>query len=84
MKDISLIVWLSQLGLSVVMPVVGFVLLAVWLRQQFSLGVWVIIVGTVLGLICAVQGLRNSLKTMERMAKDKKEEDLPVSFNHHD
>ena len=84
MKDISLIVWLSQLGLSVVMPIAGFVLLAVWLRQQFALGVWVVIVGTVLGLICAVQGLRNSLKTMERMAKDKKEGNLPVSFNDHD
>ena len=83
MKDISLIVWLSQLGLSVVMPIAGFVLLAVYLRQQFSLGVWIIIAGTVLGLICAVQGLRNSLKMMEQMAKNKKE-DLPVSFNDHE
>lgn len=84
MKDLSLIVWLTQLGLSVAMPIAGFVLLAVWLRQQFSLGAWVIVVGVVLGLICALEGLRNSLKTMERMAKDKKDEKPPVSYNDHD
>ena len=84
MKDLSLIVWLTQLGLSVAMPIAGFVLLAVWLRQQFSLGAWVVIVGVVLGLICAAEGLRNSLKTMERMAKNKKEEEPPVSYNDHD
>lgn len=84
MKDLNLIVWLTQLGLSVAMPIAGFVLLAVWLRQQFSLGAWVVIIGVVLGLICSVQGLRNSLRTMERMAKGKKEEEHPVSYNDHD
>lgn len=84
MKDLSLIVWLTQLGLSVAMPIAGFVLLAVWLRQRFSLGVWVVIVGVVLGLVCSVQGLRSSLKTMERIVKDKKEEKPPVSYNDHD
>jgi len=84
MKDLSLIVWLTQLGLSVALPIAGFVLLAVWLQRQFSLGVWVIIVGVVLGLICSVQGLLNSLKTMERMAKSKKEDEPPVSYNDHD
>lgn len=84
MKDLSLIVWLTQLGLSVAIPIAGFILLAVWLRQQFSLGPWVIIVGAVLGLICSVEGLRNSLKTMERMAKNKKEEEPPISYNDHD
>ena len=84
MKDLSLIVWLTQLGLSVVMPIAGFVLLAVWLRQQFSLGAWVVVVGAVLGLVCSVEGLRNFLKAMERMAKEKKEEESPVSYNDHD
>ena len=84
MKDISLIVWLTQLGLSVAMPIAGFILLAVWLQRQFSLGVWIVIVGVVLGLICSVQGLLNSLKTMERMAKNKKEDEPPVSYNDHD
>lgn len=82
MKDLNLLVFLSQLGLSVVLPLGGFVLLAAWLRQQFGLGTWVVILGVVLGLVAAAQGLVNMLKTMNRMAKEKKEP--PLSFNEHD
>lgn len=84
MKDLTLIVWLSQLGLSIAVPMAGFVLLAVWLKNSCGWGQWVIYVGIGLGLICAVDGLLNSLKAMARLGK-KKEEDLPppVSFNDH-
>lgn len=85
MKNIHLLIWLTQLGISVAVPLGGFVLLAVWLRQRFDWGIWVVIAGVAVGLICAVNGLRNSLKIMEQMAKDKKEElPPPVSFNDHD
>ena len=85
MKNVNLLIWLTQLGLSVAAPLGGFVLLAVWLRQRFDWGVWVIIAGIVLGVICAISGMRSSLQAMERMAKDEKE-DLPppVSFNDHE
>ena len=85
MKNVNLLIWLTQLGLSVAAPLGGFVLLAIWLRQRFDWGVWVIIAGIVLGVICAISGMRSSLQAMERMAKDKKE-DLPppVSFNDHE
>ena len=83
MKNLSLIIWLTQLGMSVSIPLGGFVLLAVWLRQRFHLGVWVIILGVALGLIFAVDGLRSSLKAMKHMAKDEEEGKTPVSFNDH-
>ena len=84
MKDLTLIAWLSQLGLSIAVPMAGFVLLAVWLKNSCGWGQWVIYVGIGLGLICAVDGLLNSLKAMARLGK-KKEEDIPppVSFNDH-
>lgn len=84
MKNVSLLVWLTQLGLSVAIPPAVFILLAVWLRNRFSLGVWVIIAGVLVGVICAVDGLRVSLKAMERMTKDDKKEKPPLSFNDHD
>lgn len=85
MKNLNLLIWLTQLGISVAVPMVGFVLLAVWLRQRFDWGVWVIIAGVVVGLLCAVNGLRSSLKAMERLAKDKKTDTPPpVSFNDHE
>lgn len=85
MKNLSLLVWLTQLGLGVAVPMGGFVLLAVWLRQRFGWGPWVVVAGVILGLLCAVNGLRHSLKAMELMAKEKKEDTPPpVCFNDHD
>ena len=37
MKELNLLVWLTQLGISVAGPLAGFILLAVWLRQRFDL-----------------------------------------------
>ena len=85
MKNLTLIIWLTQLGFNVAFPLAGFVLLGVWLQNRFNLGVWVVWAGIVVGVICAIDGLRTSLKAMARLAKDKPEEGPPpVSFNDHD
>ena len=85
MKDLSLLVWLTQLGLSVAFPLAGFILVAVWLRNRFGLGLWVLWVGITLGIVGAVDGLRVSLRALDQMSR-KKKDDLPppVSFNDHD
>lgn len=85
MKDINLIVWLTQLGLSIAAPLAGFTLVAIWLRQRFGLGVWVLILGILLGLAGAIDGFRVSMKAMEQMSKDKSDQKdpPPVSFNDH-
>ncbi len=84
-KDLNLLIWLAQLGISVVTPLAMFILLAVWLQRQWSWGGWTLWVGILLGVYCAVQGFRSSLKTMERFAKDKKEDTPPpAAYNDHD
>ena len=85
MKNLNLLVWLTQLGISVAAPLGGFIWLGIWLRQRFDMGVWIVLAGIFLGLVCAIDGLRTSLKAMERMAKDKREDEPPpVSFNDHE
>ena len=85
MKDVTLIVWLTQLGLSVAVPMAGFVLLAVWLHSTLGWGQWVIYVGIGMGLVCAIDGLRTSLKAMARLGRRSKDDPPPpVSFNDHD
>ena len=85
MKDLPLLVWLTQLGLSVVSPLAGFVLLAVWLRNTFHWGQWVIFVGIAMGLICAIESLLSTLKALNRISrKDKDDAPPPVSFNDHE
>ena len=84
-KDFRLLIWLSQLGISVAAPLGGLIWLGVWLRQRFDWGVWVVLLCIFLGLVCAADGLRVSLKAMERMSGDKKDADPPsVSFNNHE
>lgn len=85
MKDMNLIVWLTQLGLSVAAPLAGFILLAVWLRDSWGWGDWVIWVGVILGILSAVSGLRSSLRILGRISGGKKDDDSSVvSFNDHD
>lgn len=84
MKNLSLLVWLTQLGLSVIVPLAGFVLAAVWLRNSYGVGRWILWVGIALGLISAVNGFISSLKAMEMLAKDKKDTEKPPSFNDHE
>lgn len=85
MKNLNLLVWLTQLGFSVAFPLAGFLLAALWLRERFGLGVWVIFVGAGLGIAGAIDGLRFSLNAMSRLTKDKsRQEPPPVSFNDHD
>lgn len=83
MKNLKLLVWLTQLGMSVALPPAMFILLALWLRDSLGWGGWVLWVGIVLGIVSAIDGLRTGLKAMSRLSKDKKRDDPPVSFNEH-
>lgn len=83
MKDLHLLIWLTQLGVSTVAPLTGCVLLSVWIRQSFHWGSWVIWVGVGLGSILAIDGFRHSLKLMSRQGKTKNDPP-PISFNDHD
>ena len=83
-----MLVWLTQLGVSVAAPLAGFSLLGLWLRSRFELGLWVMLACIALGMIGAISGLRASLKMMERMddsiSRKKKQIPPPVSFNEHE
>ena len=85
MKNITMIIWLMQLGFSIAVPPAGFIMLAVWLRDHFGLGQWVLWLGILFGVTGAIDGLRSSLKAMERLSRDDPDkEPPPVSFNDHD
>ncbi len=87
MQDLGLLIWITQLGISVATPLAGYTLLAVWLTRRFSLGSWVIVVGVLLGISGAIGGLREALKSMDKYIsrkKPNKPEPPTVSFPEHD
>ncbi len=83
MKNINLLIWLTQLGLSVVLPLGGFIWLGVWLHRHLEWGIWIVIVCIVIGVVSAADGFRASMKAMERFNKKEKTDPPPVSFNDH-
>lgn len=85
MKEFNMLIWLTQLGISVAAPLVLCTLGAVWLRGRFGLGAWVLLVGIGAGCILAADGFRTCVKAMERMSAGRKQdrEPPPVSFNDH-
>ncbi len=85
MKDLKMLVWLTQLGLSAVLPLACFVLLGVWLHSSLGWGQWAIWCGLVLGILCGASGLRDSLRAMNRMAGgEKAPPPPPIAYNDHD
>ena len=83
MKNVNLLVWLTQLGLSVAVPLAGFIFLGIWLYSSCGWGQWTVWAGVILGVTTAADGLRQSLKAMQRMSGEK-EQQPPVSYNDHD
>ena len=88
MKELNMLMWITQLGMGVAMPLVGFIWLGIWLKNRFSLGAWCVILFCVIGLITAFDVLKVTLKTMERLDKsknkNKKKEITGISFNDYD
>lgn len=84
MKDLSMLVWLTQLGLSVAAPLVCFLMLADWLKDRFGFGNWIMIAALIMGLSSALSGLKMTLKAAEQMSRGHKKQDPPpISFNDH-
>lgn len=84
MKDVNLLIWLTQLGISVAAPLAGFLMLGVWLHSSCGLGKWTVFAGLIFGISGAVSGLRSSLGILGRMTEDRKTPEPPLSFNEHD
>jgi len=84
MKQLNLLVWVTQLGLSIAVPFAGFLFLALWLRDRFGWGSWVLIVGILIGLITAADSFFVAMKAMQRSCRNKPDDTPPpVSFNDH-
>lgn len=89
MKHWNLLIWVPQFGISVVFPLILFIMLAVWLQERWGWGSWVIVAGIFCGLITAAIGFQDTARAMleasgHKKDKDEKPRDPGVSFNSHD
>ena len=84
MKLWSLLIWVTQFGVSAVFPVCAFLLLGTWLQNRFGLGVWVIVLCGVLGLLTSARTVSVCLKALRKEAEGTpSEKDSTTAFNDH-
>lgn len=84
MKLLNLLLWVTQFGLSILFPLCFFLLLAVWLKQKFTLGMWIIVVLGILGVLVTISTVRANFKAMRKAADEAASQDPPpLAFNDH-
>ncbi len=89
MRTVRELVWLTQLGVSIVCPVVLCLFGAIWLRDRFGLGNWVLFLGIALGLggaFSAGAAFARDVSFLNRPGRGKRSRSKkpPISFNEHD
>lgn len=76
-KSLSNLALISQIGISMVVPIIGCVWFANFLMKRFDLGVWVLFLFVILGVVTAFMNLYKladfSNKDMEKDRKEKEE-----------
>ena len=70
---IKMAMGITQMGLSLIAPLILLVLLAFWLRKTFSLGSWVVLVGLALGLISMGYTFYRIYRGILKQSKNKKD-----------
>ena len=77
-KSLSNLALISQIGFSMIVPIIGCVWFASFLMRRFDLGVWVLFVFVILGVVTAFMNLYKlaafSNKDIEKDKKEKEEE----------
>ncbi len=83
MKELSLLMWIGQLGLSFALPVAGFTLLGVWLRGRTGAGAWLIALFCMIGLISGAHGCITVLRQLDRQQRQS-DKNHPGGFDRHE
>ena len=83
MKYLSLLMWVTQFGLSVLCPLCACLWFCAWLNDKYSIGMWVVLVGGILGLLISISTARSCWRSMRKELDRLYSKDAPVAFNDH-
>ena len=84
MKLLSLLLWVTQFGFSIIFPMCFFLLLASWLQSKFGLGLWITVVLGILGFLTTVSTVKSCLRSLRKAAGEvSSQEEPPIAFNDH-
>jgi len=85
MTILSLLLWVTQFGFSIMFPLCFFLLLGSWLQTKFGLGIWIMVVLGIIGLLTTVSTVKSCLHSLRKAADEaSSQEPPPIAFNDHD
>ena len=68
------LVYLTQLGLNLIVPMLLCVWGSTWLKNQFALGNWVVLVGILVGLLASVTNVIRFYRMAMSQAQNRSED----------
>lgn len=78
-RHMRAVAYLTQFGLNIVSPLILCILFALWLKNTFNIGSWIMFVAILLGIAAGVMSIVNFIKTVNKETggdkRDKKRED---------
>lgn len=84
MKILSLLLWVTQFGFSIMFPLCFFLWLGSWLQGKFGWGLWIMALCGIIGLLTTVSTVRSCLHSLRRAAEEASpQEERPIAFNDH-
>lgn len=85
MNFLSLLLWVTQFGISLLFPLCFFLVLAVWMQEKLGLGGGFVLVMGLIGLLTSVSTARSCIRSLRKDAeKVSGQNKPPVAFNDHD
>ena len=82
-KGLQDIIWLTQLGLSMILPLIGWLWLCWWLVTSKGAPIWLYLVFIPVGLAAGAESFYHFYRLMVRRQSPKPGEKPPVSFSRH-
>ncbi len=84
MKVLSLLVWVTQLGFSILFPLCFFLLLAVWLQNRYGFGLWIMVLCAAIGILVTISTVRTCIRSLRKAAEEASDhKENPPAFNDH-
>lgn len=80
-RSIQYLVWLTQLGFSLVAPPILCIWVAIWVQNHYGFGTWVMVVAIVFGLCASFSNGLVFYRMMERKSKKDKKQRFFIDHN---
>lgn len=58
--------WITQFSLNMVSPIVLCIIIALWLKNKFNIGNWIMITAIILGTASAIVNMFTYIKTVRK------------------